>query len=155
MTTLLTRDARSQAPVQTPVLEPFRVMRDLLRWDPFREVAWTPEAAAFLPAFEIRETPAAYVIKADLPGIRLEDLEIQVLGNRLSIGGRREAEAREDRETWHLMERAFGAFSRSFTLPEEIQASQVEARLEQGVLTLTVAKSPAAQPQRIQVQLGK
>ena len=155
MTTLLTRDARTQAPVQTPVLEPFRMMRDLLRWDPFRESAWTAEPAAFAPAFEIRETPGAYLFKADLPGIRLEDLDIQVLGNRLTISGRREAEPREDREIWHLAERSFGTFSRSFTLPEDIQAAQVEARLDQGVLTLTVAKSPAAQPQRISIQTGK
>jgi HSP20 family protein len=153
MTTLLTRDARAQAPVQTPVLEPFRMMRDLLRWDPFRESAWIPEApAAFLPGFDIRETPSAYVFKADLPGVRLEDLDIQVLGNRLSIQGKRPAEVREEKETWHLSERSFGVFSRSFTLPEDINAAQVEARLDQGVLTLTVAKSPSAQPQRIQVQ---
>ena len=154
MTTLLTRPART-ATVQTPVLEPFRVMRDLLRWDPFRDAAWTYESSpVFTPAFDVKETASAYVFKADLSGIRLEDLDIQVLGNRLTLAGRREAEGREEQETWHLGERSFGAFSRSFTLPEEINASQVEARLEQGVLTLTIAKSPAAQPQKIRVVAG-
>lgn len=154
MMNLLTRPART-ATVQGPVLEPFRVMRDLLRWDPFRDSAWPYEAApVFTPAFDVKETPSAYVFKADLPGIKLEDLDIQVLGNRLTLTGRRDSEAREDQESWHLFERSFGSFSRSFTLPEDINAGQVEARLELGVLTLTVAKSPAAQPQKIRIQSG-
>ncbi len=154
MMNLLTRPART-ATVQTPVLEPFRVMRDLLRWDPLRDAAWSYEGnPLFSPAFDVKETASAYVFKADLPGIKLEDLDIQVLGSRITLSGRREGEAKEEQETWHLAERSHGNFSRSFTLPEDIDAGQVEARLEQGVLTLTVAKSPAAQPQKIRVQAG-
>ncbi len=148
MSTLLTRDR-----AQTPVLEPFRMMRDLLRWDPLREPAWPVEmGATFMPSFEVKETPTAYVFKADLPGIRDEDLDIQLTGNRLTVSGKRETEKHEDHETLHLHERSYGSFSRSFTLPEEISPHKVDAHLVQGVLTLTVMKSPEAQPQKIHVK---
>ena len=149
MTNLLTRDRAAQ----TPVLEPFRMMRDLMRWDPFREAAWPTEmATTFMPSFEVKETPTAYVFKADLPGIKEDDLDIQLTGNRLTIGGKRETEKKEDNETWHLYERSYGSFSRSFTLPEEISANKVDAHLVNGVLTLTVMKNPEAQPQKIRVK---
>lgn len=148
MTTLLTRDR-----AQTPVLEPFRMMRDLMRWDPVREPLWSPEmTTTFMPTFEVKETPSAYIFKADLPGIKEEDLDIQLTGNRLTIGGKRETEKKEDNETLHLWERTYGSFSRSFTLPEEISANKVDAHLVNGVLTLTVMKNPEAQPQKIRVK---
>ncbi|HJV21292.1 MAG TPA: Hsp20/alpha crystallin family protein [Holophagaceae bacterium] len=152
MSNLLTRDARTTTPSQTPVLEPFRMMRELMRWDPFRDNLNTLDTQTFMPSFEVKETPTAYVFKADLPGIKEEDLDIQLLGNRLTIGGKRETEKKEDNETWHLWERSYGSFSRSFTLPEEIQINKVDAHLVNGVLTLTVMKNPEAQPQKIRVK---
>lgn len=156
MPTLVTRQPRYQSPAETAVLEPFRAFRDLLRWDPARDAFWGSEGPGTLvPAFDIWETPAAYIIKADLPGYLLENLEIQTLGNRLSLSGRRDPEPKDDQMTWHLAERSSGAFTRSFTLPEELQPGQIEASLEAGVLTLTVAKSPAAQPQKIQIRAAR
>ena len=153
MLSLLTREPRTQAPAAVPVMEPFRTMRDLLHWDPFREHSWFPEAnASFLPSFDVKETPDAYVFKADLPGFKLENLELQTLGNRISIRGSREAEEKEDQDTWHLMERGYGAFSRSFNLPENVKTQEVDAHLEGGVLTLSVAKSPAVKPQKVKIQ---
>ncbi|HJW32799.1 MAG TPA: HSP20 family small heat-shock protein [Holophagaceae bacterium] len=151
MSNLLTREARTTTP-QTPVLEPFRMMRELMRWDPYRDNLMTLETQTFMPSFEVKETPTAYVFKADLPGIKEEDLDIQLLGNRLTIGGKRETEKKEDNETWHVMERSYGSFSRSFTLPEEIAANKVDAHLVNGVLTLTVMKNPEAQPQKIRIK---
>lgn len=139
---------------QTPVLEPFRMMRDLLRWDPFRETAWPmmEAASSFSPSFEVKETPNAYVFKADLPGIKDEDLDIQLLNNRITISGKREIEHKEDNETYHLHERSFGTFSRTFSLPEEVSVDKVDAHLVHGVLTLTVMKNPEAQPRKIPVK---
>ncbi|MBI3131541.1 MAG: Hsp20/alpha crystallin family protein [Acidobacteria bacterium] len=151
MSNLLTRDFRTITP-QIPALEPFRMMRDLMRWDPYRDNLLSLENQTFLPSFEVKETPTAYVFKADLPGIKEEDLDIQLLGNRLTIGGKRETEKKEDNETWHLVERSYGSFSRSFTLPEEITANKVDAHLVNGVLTLTVMKNPEAQAQKIRIK---
>lgn len=151
MSNLLTRDARTTT-TPTSVLEPFRMMRELMRWDPYRDNLLALEGQTFLPSFEVKETPTAYVFKADLPGIKEEDLDIQLLGNRLTIGGRRETEKKEDNETWHLIERSYGSFSRSFTLPEEITLNKVDAHLVNGVLTLTVMKNPEAQPQKIRIK---
>lgn len=132
--------------------EPFMSMRDLLRWTPFRELSSAAETADFMPTFEVKETPSAYVFKADLPGVKDEDLNAELTGNRLVISGKRESEKREDNETYHLYERSYGSFSRSFTLPEEVQSNKVDAHLNQGVLTVTVMKSPEAKPQKIQIK---
>ena len=151
MAELMTRTRPETASLQ--VFEPFRVFRDLMRWDPFRESAWMADRdSAFVPSFEVKETPAAYVFRADLPGIKEDDLDIQLLGNRLTIGGKRESEKKEDNETYHLYERSYGSFSRSFTLPEEVSANKVDAHLQNGVLTLTVMKSPEAKPHKVPVK---
>jgi HSP20 family protein len=151
MAELMTR-TRTE-PTQTQVAEPFRVFRDLLRWDPFREPMWLADRdSAFVPSFEVKETPAAYIFKADLPGIKEEDLDVQLLSNRLTVSGKRESEKKEDNETYHLYERSYGAFSRTFTLPEEVSAAKVDAHLQNGVLTLTVMKNPEAQPQKVRVK---
>jgi HSP20 family protein len=152
MTNLLTRE-RQTSP--QGLLEPFRMMREMLRWDPLREGTWTPgfeSAATFMPSFEVKETDGAYHFKADLPGIKDEDLEIQVLGNRLTISGKREAEKKEENETYHLFERSFGSFSRTFTLPEEVEPRDVHAELKQGVLSLTIPKRPESKPQKVKIQ---
>jgi len=153
MSNLLTRDTRAIPAFPATVYEPFRMMRELLRWDPFRESRWSVEPSFdFMPSFEVKETPNAYVFKADLPGIKQEDLDIQLTANRLSISGKRESIKKEDNETYHLDERSYGSFSRTFTLPEEVGANKVDAQLQDGVFTLTVMKNPEAQPQKIHIK---
>ncbi len=136
-----------------PVVEPFRLMRDFFRWDPYRDTQLEPEQNAyFLPSFDVKETPEAYIFTADLPGIQRGDLDIDLTGNRLSIKGRRAFEAKAEGETFHIAERAHGSFARTFTLPEEVLASEVHAELKDGVLTLSVPKRPEAKPQKIQIK---
>jgi HSP20 family protein len=138
--------------VPADALEPFRLMRNLLRWDPYRDAAFTTEgSAAFMPSFDVKETAEAYILTADMPGIRKEDLDIQLAGNRLSISGRREAEAVREGERFYSQERSYGTFNRTFSLPEEVQAGSVTAELRDGVLHLTVPKSPEVRPQKIAV----
>ena len=132
--------------------EPFMSMRDLLNWNPFRESMGLMDTAAYAPTFEVKETPTAYVFKADIPGIREEDLSVELANNRLVVSGKREEEKKEDNETYHLFERSYGSFSRSFSLPEDVHSSKVDAHLRDGVLTVTVVKSPEAKPQKIQIQ---
>lgn len=150
MNLIRTRESR---PVNFPAeaFEPFRLMRSLLRWDPYRETALGNEGSAFMPSFDVKETAEAYILTADMPGIRREDLDIQLAGNRLSIGGRREAEPVREGERYYSQERSYGTFNRTFSLPEEVQASQVKADLRDGVLHLTVPKSPEVRPQKIAI----
>ena len=149
MNLIRTREAHA---VPTPVLEPFRLMRNFLRWDPYRELGFPEEATStFMPSFDVKETPEAYVFTADMPGIRKEDLDLQLAGNRLTISGRRESEAASDEGQIYSQERSFGTFSRTFALPEEVESGKVAAELRDGVLRLRVPKSPEVRPQKISV----
>lgn len=157
MANISIRRDNGNAPIQParvePRFEPFRMMRDLLGWDPFREmapyVAQIP--AAFAPDFEVKETKDAYVFKADVPGIKEGDLSITVTGNRLSIGGKRETEKEEKTDTYYTCERSYGDFTRSFTLPDGVDMNGVHADLDKGVLTVSIAKTPESQPKKIAI----
>jgi len=144
------------APLATfePRWEPFRMMRDLMGWDPFREMTpYIPQTTMdFMPSFEVRETKDSYLFKADVPGVKESDLEVTLTGNRLSISGKREAEKQEQTDTYYTCERSYGEFNRAFTLPEGVDANGVHADLNQGVLTVSVRKTPEAQPKKIAVQ---
>jgi HSP20 family protein len=137
-----------------PRWDAFRAMRDLMSWDPFREMsALAPQMpAGFNPSFEIKETKDAYVFKADIPGVKESELDVTVTGNRLTVSGKREAEKQEQTDTFYTYERSYGAFTRAFTLPEGVDMSAIRAELKEGVLTLSVHKMPAAQPKKIAVQ---
>jgi HSP20 family protein len=134
--------------------DPFRLMRDMLRWDPYREldnVFGQVAERSFNPTFEVKETKDAYVFRADLPGVKDSDLEISLTGNRLSISGRREQERHEQGDTFYASERSYGSFTRSFTLPEGIDGDNVTADLKHGVLTLSVPKKPEVQPRKVTI----
>lgn len=134
--------------------DPFRMMRNMLRWDPFREMTqlWPEERmSSFMPAFEVKETKDAYVLRADIPGVKESDLEVTITGNRLTIGGKRDAEKQEKHDTYYLYERSYGSFTRSFTLPPGIDANAVAANLDKGVLTVTVGKKPEVQAKKIAI----
>jgi HSP20 family protein len=135
-------------------LEPFRTMRELLHWDPFREMApLLPEGpAGFIPSFEVKETKDGYVFTADVPGVKDSDLDVTLSGNRLTVAGKREAEKQEQTDTYFTYERSYGDFTRAFTLPDGIDPNAVSAELKDGVLTLTVKKTPETQPKKIAIQ---
>lgn len=153
MTILRTR-APQTLPATAASLEPFRLMRDFMRWDPLRDYDLSAPAAAFMPSFDVRETPDAYQFKADLPGIAEADLEISLEGTRLTVAGKREEVALKDGERSHLAERSQGRFSRTFTLPEDMEGEKVVAELRNGVLSLMVPKRPEVRPRKINVSLG-
>jgi HSP20 family protein len=131
--------------------DPFRVMGDILRWDPFSDLErWSGlQAGAFVPAVDVRETSDAFLFRADLPGVKEEDIDISVTGNRLVLSGRREEETREENDRSHSYEISYGSFTRSFTLPEGTDADNVRAEMKDGVLHVTVPKRPEVQPRRI------
>lgn len=148
MSNLMTRDRTPSS------LEPLRLFRDLLRWDPYRDTSWPAmePAATFLPPFEVKETGGAYLFKADLPGFKEADLDVNVIGNRLTVSGKREQERKEETDTYHLMERSFGSFTRTFTLPEEVEAGHIHAEIKDGVLSLSIPKRPESKPQKVKIQ---
>src|SRR5688572_12315392 len=94
--------------------EPFRAMRELLNWDPFREMApFIPQvSSSFLPSFEVKETKESYVFRADVPGVKESDLEVSTTGNRLTVSGKRDAEKQEQTDTYYTYERSYGDFTR-------------------------------------------
>ena len=151
---------REKAPVvpavvrPTPAWEPFRTMRELLRWDPFGEMApaWAPlDVQTFMPDFEVKETQNAFVFKADMPGVEEKNLDVKLNNNRLTVSGTRETEKVEKNETYYAKERSYGGFTRSFMLPEGFDGEKVAAELEKGVLTITVAKRPEAEAKRVNI----
>ncbi len=132
--------------------DPFEMMRDLMRWDPFAELGTGRGELGFVPTFEVKETRDAYQFKADLPGIREDDLEISLTGNRLTVAGKREEEQRNEDDRYYAYERSYGSFSRSFTLPEGVDVDHAEAGLHQGVLTVSIPKKPEVKPRKIEVK---
>lgn len=135
--------------------DPFERMRELMRWDPFQTLSgrWFGGDTGYVPSFDVREEKDAFSFKADLPGIKTENLEINVTGNRLTIGGTREEEqVSNESGSYYCRERSFGSFSRTFTLPDGVDADRIEAEMKDGVLTLRVPKAAELQPRRIPVK---
>jgi HSP20 family protein len=138
--------------------EPFRRMRQLLAWDPFAEMTELPAfelQGTFMPAFEVKEAKDSYIFKADMPGLKEADLDLQITGDRLTVSGKREMEKKEEKETFYAYERSYGSFSRSFTLPTGVDCDHAKAELKDGVLTLVLPKVPEAMPRKIEVRSEK
>jgi HSP20 family protein len=157
MANLIKRENRDVTRSASPEhrLDPFRMMDALLRWDPFRgDWGGFAQNLEFVPRFDVKETRDAYVISADLPGVKDEELEVSLSGNLLTISGRREEEHKEEGESYYAMERSHGSFGRSFTMPQGVDADSVTADLKHGVLSVRVAKKPEAQPKRIAIGTG-
>lgn len=134
--------------------DPFRTLREWMRWDPFREMAPVLERIqeeAWMPSFDVQENKDAYVFRADLPGIKAEDLEIRLTGNRLQFTGKRDIEKEEKGDTYYTCERSFGSFTRTFTLPEGCDVDHVRTDLKDGVLTVVIPKKAEAQSKKIPV----
>jgi HSP20 family protein len=132
--------------------DPFRLMREMFRWDPLRESGVAALAGGFIPRFEMTEGKDAYVVRADLPGIEEDDVEISLTKNELTISGHREQEHREPDARTYTSERAFGHFTRSFTLPEGADQEHLRAEMKNGVLTLTIPKRREVKPRRISIE---
>ncbi|MBI2212251.1 MAG: Hsp20/alpha crystallin family protein [Acidobacteria bacterium] len=106
---------------------------------------WTPPC-------DIIETADAVVLRAELPGVREEDIEIHVEGGLLTLRGEKEFEKRTDR-SYHRIERAYGSFMRTFTLPRTVDAEGISANYERGVLELTMPKRSETRPRQIRIDV--
>jgi HSP20 family protein len=117
----------------------------MFNWDPFQ----ASRPSAFAPAFEVKETTEAFVLKADLPGVDEKNLDIGIHNGVLTVSGARASEERKEGESFMLYERQYGSFSRSFSLPDMADGERIDASLTNGVLTLTIGKRAEAKPRKI------
>jgi HSP20 family protein len=146
----------------------------LVRWDPFRDLeefsksmnrmfARTVPAPAgreamtapdWAPAVDISETNEEYLIKAELPEVKKEDVKVSVDHGVLRLSGERKSEKEEKGKKYHRIERSYGSFMRSFTLPENVDEANVRADFKDGILSVRMMKSPAAKPKSIDIKVG-
>lgn len=123
-------------------------MRRLIR--PEEETA----AAVWAPSIDIKEEADRYVVQADLPGVKPEDIEVTLQNGVLTIKGERQTEAKEEKENYRRIERFYGSFFRRFTLPETVEEEKIEANYDKGVLTISIPKKPEVQPKKISVKVA-
>ena len=139
-------------------------MAILSRWDPFHEMQRLTdqlfrgftgqgvEMQTFAPAVDIYEDEGMITVSAQVPGVKSEDVHIDVENNVLTLTGERKLEREDKREGYHRIESSYGSFTRSFVLPESADAEKVDANLSDGVLTVRIPKRPEAAPKRIEVK---
>ena len=143
----------------------------LTKWDPFREmedvfdrfgraIGWprrgTQEVMAtgdWAPRVDIAETDNEFTIKAEIPEVKKEDVKVTVDSGVLTIRGERKQEKEEKDKKFHRVERYYGSFTRSFTLPDNVDESKIEASFKDGMLNLQIPKTEAAKPKAIEVKV--
>jgi HSP20 family protein len=149
------------------------MINTLTRWEPFREleelqnrlstiVSRAPRQtgredmtiADWLPTADITEDDKEYLIRAELPDLRKEDVKVTVENGVLTISGERKFEKEEKQKKYHRVERAYGRFVRSFTLPDDADANAVKAEFKDGMLTVHLPKSEQAKPKQIEVKVA-
>ena len=148
-------------------------MSDIMEWKPFREVSrlrremdrlWDDyfgpgrralqPMAEWAPAVDVSETGDRIVIKAEVPGIEVKDIDISLSGDVLTIKGEKKSEREETKENYHLVERSCGSFFRSLKLPAAVEVDKIEAIYEKGVLTVTCPKKEEVKPKTIEIKGG-
>ena len=110
--------------------------------------------AEWAPAVDITEDEKEYLVKAELPEIRKEDVKVTLENGILSISGERKFEKEEKGKKYHRIERSYGSFLRSFDLPDNADAGKVDAKFSEGILTIHVAKSEASRPKQIDIKVA-
>ena len=143
----------------------------IVRWEPLRELGslqnemnrlfntvFDAPAPAnggtmrrWMPAMDLVESGEHFVLRADLPGMGEEDIKIELEDGTLTVSGERKAEHEEKEEGYYRVERAFGSFSRSLTLPKGVDADAVSARFDRGVLEVRIPKPEQRKPRRIEI----
>jgi HSP20 family protein len=113
---------------------------------------WERRSDTMSLALDVAEKDDAFIVKASVPGVPAEDVEVTLTDNVLTIKGEMKADKEINEENYHLRERRFGSFMRSVTLPTAVDADKIEAVNENGVLTLTLPKAEAVKPKKIEVK---
>src|SRR5207244_8750344 len=152
-------------------------MTTLTRWEPFREFStmqdrmnrmnrlfresYSPEGpeealttTSFAPAVDIYEDEHNITLKIEVPGIDEKDIDVRIENNTLTVHGERKIEKEEKEENFRRVERQYGSFTRSFTLPTTVDAEKIQANYEKGILRVQLAKKAEAKPKQIKVNVG-
>jgi HSP20 family protein len=150
-------------------------MRTLTTWNPFRELDEVQNRLSTLfgafpvrfptngkslklpdwsPLVDIAEDDHEYLFKADLPEMKKDDVKVTVENGILSISGERKAEKEDKKRKFHRLERYFGSFERTFTVPDDADANKIAAEFRDGVLTVHLPKSPTAKPKVVEVKVS-
>lgn len=148
---------------------------NLIKWDPFRELEDVSDRlnhifrrsqapaepgremlaiADWSPSTDVSETDAAYLIKAEIPGVNKEDVKVFIQDGMLTMQGERKMEKEEKGKKFHRIERSYGRFVRSFRLPDDVDAATVKAEFKDGILNVTLAKSAKAGARAIDVKVS-
>ncbi len=112
-------------------------------------------AGSFVPAVDVYEDAQKLMLKLEVPGIKPEDMDIQLENQTLTVKGQRKFEAEEKEENFHRIERRFGSFVRSFTLPQTVDTGSIAAKYDNGVLAISLKKQEAAKPKQVKIELGQ
>jgi HSP20 family protein len=145
-------------------------MNSIIRWDPFRNISALQEhvnrlfesnfshnahstLTAWAPSVDVYETENELVIKADLPEVVEKDLDVRIENNMLSIRGERKFEQEVKEESYLRMERSYGSFSRSFSLPNTVDTQAIKAEYADGVLTVTLPKRAESKPKQVKINV--
>lgn len=123
---------------------------DMLR--PFAGEGENLASRSWMPPVDIRETAEGLTLHIDLPGLRKEDVNITLENNVLTVSGERRFEGDQKNDTFHRLERSYGAFTRSFTLAPTVATDKVQANFQDGVLTLSLPKAEESKPRKIAIQ---
>ena len=138
---------------RSPFEELERMRRDMDRlFQDLTEGIFREPRAGVFPLVNVTEGSDNYYVRAELPGIKAEDLDISVTGNSLSIAGERRIRAEDEKANYHRREREAGKFSRVISLPAQVDTAKVEASCVDGILTVVLPKSEAAKPKQITVK---
>ena len=101
---------------------------------------------------DVAETPEKVTVKAELPGLDPKEIDISLVGDLLTIKGEKKSEREENKENYHLVERSYGSFSRALRLPAAVDIDQIDAKYDQGVLTITCPKKEPVKPKAIEIK---
>lgn len=112
------------------------------------------ENASWIPTVDISESENTYEIHAELPGVTENDVNISVTDNLLTIKGEKQVQENTDNKNYHRVERRYGSFKRSFTLPRLVNTSEIKAGFKDGILSLTIPKAEEAKPKEIQISVN-
>src|ERR1700682_656872 len=148
-------------------------MTVLTRWEPFREFSTLQDrvnrlfretqgnsqdesltSSSFAPAVDVYEDEHNVTLKIEVPGIDEKDIDVRIQDNTLTVHGERKIEKEEKEENYRRVERQYGTFTRSFTLPSSVDPAQVNAQYDNGVLKISLAKKAEAKPKQIKVNVG-
>jgi HSP20 family protein len=113
-----------------------------------------PNGRPWVPPVDIRETDHELVVKADVPDLKFEDIDVPLENGTLTLRGERKFESKKEEGGWHRVERQYGAFERSFTLPDTVDPEKVKADYKNGTLTVILPKKELAKPRQVKVQIN-